>query len=66
MLPRFKQQNINLPFSVHLFGSCEEDRDCAGSGTECVAGYCVCADGYHAQDGECSEKFYHLKNIMQL
>ncbi len=49
--------------SVPLFGTCEEDKDCAGSGTECLASYCVCAEGHHPQDGICSEWTFHQAAI---
>ena len=42
-------------FPVALFEECHEHYDCAGSGIECLAGYCVCQTDYHAQDGLCSE-----------
>ena len=41
--------------SVSLFGACKSHKDCAGSATECLAGYCVCQEGYHAQEGTCRE-----------
>lgn len=53
---------MNEFFLVALFGQCSDHHDCAGSGTECLTGYCVCQDGYHAQDTLCSEYFSLLNN----
>ncbi|ELU16574.1 hypothetical protein CAPTEDRAFT_225456 [Capitella teleta] len=38
---------------VALFGECSDHQDCAGSNTECLAGYCLCQEGFHAQDAMC-------------
>lgn len=48
-----KPQDNGQSKSADLFSECRQTSDCRDQSTDCLAGYCVCQQGYHVVEMQC-------------
>lgn len=41
--------------AVGLFSECHKSSDCKDQNADCVASYCICQQGYHVVEMQCSK-----------
>lgn len=41
--------------AASLFSECHGSSDCRAENTACLSGYCVCQQGFHVMEMQCSE-----------